>query len=416
MRIRREGAVLLKRVKYVGAKVKRAWADGTLGEKVGRFLSSSLRVPLEATIGYVTLPRVDRRLDVAAGFADHRARQDHHRSHPEHIRRIVAAYQAAKRAQVTAPPAFAIRGLWAEWLAVNYRDLIPALEREDTARLRALFENLQREQFTVGVGAGYDEYVRYRTSLTGRFYLRTVWSRYRDKLHLLGPFDGRITYPLIGNPAGIPLDGHIIPLHAFRHAYHALEMRQWLRDVPAATVVEIGGGIGGQAYQTLRMAGSIAKYLIFDIPEMAAVCSYFLLSAFPDRRARLFGEGPVSITPADDYDIAVFPHFEAARLPERSVDLFHNSCSFSEMDAVSAREYLKTVERACRRYFSHINHDVRLQYRHADGSTSVNIVGSELVPDPGRFKRIFKKPRVFCLPEDRPFPAFEYLYERIRDA
>ena len=405
--------MLLRRVKYFAAKVRRAWADGTLRDKARRFLVSSVATPLDVTAGYLRLARRDRQLDVAAGFADHRGRPEHHRSDPEHLRRIVAAYKAAKQAQQHAPAAFEIRGLWAEWIDVNYRDLVRALNAEDMAALSALFENLQREQFTIGAGSGYDEYVKYRTSLTGRLYARTVWCRYRDKFQRLGRPEEAVHYPFVGNPAGIFLNGDVIQIHAFRHAYHALEMHRWLRDIPDAVVVEIGGGIGGQAYQAMRAARTpIAKYLVFDIPEVAAVCSYFLLSALPDRRIRLYGEGPVSVGDSEDYDLAVFPHFEVARLPERSVDLYHNACSFSEMDSVSAAEYLRIVERTCRRYFSHINHEVRFRYRNPGGSTSVNLIGSELAPDPHTFKQVFKKPRTFCLPEDRSMPAFEYLYER----
>jgi hypothetical protein len=82
------------------------------------------------------------------------------------------------------------------------------------------------------------------------------------------------------------------------------------------------------------------------------------------------------------------------------------------MDRASTLAYLGVIERACRKYFSHINHETRLRHRGPDGTMCVNVIGSELLPDPHRFRRIFKKPRVFCLPEDRPHPAFEYLYER----
>jgi len=192
-------------------------------------------------------------------------------------------------------------------------------------------------------------------------------------------------------------------------------MAEWLKDTPGAVIAEIGGGIGAQAYQVLQSpAASPAKYLLFDIPEMAAVSSYFLLSALPEKRIRLFGEGPVSTAAGADYDVAVLPHFAIVELAADSVDLFHNSCSFSEMDRASTRACLQVIERACRRYFSHINHEVRLRYCYRDGSTSENLIGSEVVPDPQRFRRIFQKPRVFCLPEDRPYPTYEYLYERFQ--
>jgi len=405
--------MLWKRLRYLTAKVRRAWVDGTFREKAGRFLFSSLWVPLEAAVGYCRLAKADRRLDVGAGFADHRVKPGHCASNPEHIRRIIAAYKASKQAQQTAPPAFAIRGLWAEWIDVNFQDLVRALDAQDAPALAALLGNLHREQFTLGLGGDLEECLRYRASLTGRFYIRTVWCRYRDRFRSIAPSGAEVHAPFVGNPAGIYLNGEVIPIQAFRHAYHALEMAQWLRDTPNAVVVEIGGGIGTQAYQAMRLADtSIDKYVVFDIPEAASVSSYFLLSAFPDKRIRLFGEGPVSTGACEDYDLAVFPHFAITELANESVDLFHNSCSFSEMARPSALAYLAVIERACRKYFSHVNHDTRFVYRCPDDSTCTNVIGSELLPDPHRFRRIFKKPRVFCLPTDRSYRAFEYLYER----
>ena len=409
--------MLRKRLKYFKAKIQRAWSEGTLRDKASRFLFSSLWIPLDATLGYSRLAPADRRLDVAAGFADHRAQPEHRKADPEHIRRIIAAYKASKQAQRTSPPAFEIHGLWAEWIEINFKDLIRAVEAEDVSALAALFENLHREQFTLGLGSSLDEYIRYRTTATGRFYVRTVWCRYRDKFRSFAPPEADLHSPWVGNPAGLYYQGDVIPIHAFRHAFHALEMREWLRDTPRAVLVEIGGGIGAQAYHVMRPGGAaIAKYLIFDIPEVATISSYFLLSVFPDKRIRLFGEGPVATGAGEDYEIAVFPHFAACQLADESVDLFHNACSFSEMDRASALAYLAVIERACRKYFSHVNHDTRLTYRYPDGSTSVNVIGSELIPAPERFRRLFKKPGVFCLPEDWSHSMFEYLYECGPDA
>ena len=109
----------------------------------------------------------------------------------------------------------------------------------------------------------------------------------------------------------------------------------------------------------------------------------------------------------------MFPHFAITEMAAESADLFHNANSFSEMDSSSAWAYMAVMERACRRYISHINHEVSFQFQNPDGSRSRNVVGPELTPDPSKFKRIFKKPRVFGLPEDAFFPSFEYLYERI---
>ena len=402
----------MRRIGYLYTKIIKAWSSGTLREKSSRFLVTSFRRPLEVLIGYIRLSKADRNLNIKDGFADHRQEKDHHRSNPEHLRRIIAAYKESKQAQGRAALPFEIRGLWAEWTSVNYKTLIAALEAEDLAELSRLLENLFREQCTIGMG-GYDNYVRYRSPL-GSLYIKYVWSSYRDKLLMLDFDPQRICFPHVGNQTGVVLNGKVISIETLRHAYHAVEMCELLRDVPKAICVEIGAGLGGQTYQTVQMGGElISKYLLFDIPEVATLSSYFLLSAFPDKRVRLFGEGPVSVSSGEEYEIAVLPHFAITQLPDSSVDLFYNSCSFSEMDGVSSREYLSLIERACRKYFLHDNHDAIFEFRNPDGSTSTNVIGSKLIPNPALFKRIFKKPRIHGLPEDRSFLHFEYLYEKI---
>jgi putative sugar O-methyltransferase len=408
----------LERLNRFMLKVKTAWLDGTLWKRALRFLPLRIIPFSDVVLGYITLARTDRRLDLSTGFADHRQDPHHHRSDPDHLRRIIAAYRASKDAQPQAAPPFQIRGMWAEVIATNYQQLISALQSADVHALSALLENFNREHYTAGTGGtGYEHNLMYRTSPMGGPYIKTVWTRYRDHL-LSSDYDLReVRFPLVGNPAGIYLNGDVVQINVFRHSYHAREMCDLLRDVPGATVVEIGGGTGAQCYQTTRLSrGSVAKHLVFDIPEVAVTIAYFLLSAFPEKRIRLFGEGPVSVDPSEAYDIAVFPHFEIDRLADQSVDLFHNACSFSEMDSASSREYLRIIQRTCRRYFSHVNHDVRFTIPNPDGSTSVNTLGSELVPDPALFKRVFKKPRVFYLPEDKGYPAFEFLYERMKSA
>jgi len=157
---------------------------------------------------------------------------------------------------------------------------------------------------------------------------------------------------------------------------------------------------------------NISRYLLFDIPEVATLSSYMMLSAFPNKKIRLFGEGPISVSD-NNYDIGIFPHYSISELRELSVDLFYNSCSFSEMDEKSSTEYLSVINKCCRKYFMHDNHDTAFKFRNPDGSTSLNVIGSMLIPNPALFKRIYKKPRVHGLPEDRSFVHFEYLYEKL---
>ena len=403
---------MAKPIKYFYTKIINAWANGTLLERSSRFLAISVRRPIEVVRGYAALKKTDRTLNIKDGFADHRLEKDHHRSNPEHLRRIIAAYKKSKKAQAQSASPFEIQGVWADLISVDFSELIASLEAEDLGKLASLMENLFREQCSVGIG-GYDDYVRYNSTL-GRLYIKYVWSSYRDKLLTLDFDPQTICFPHVGNQTGVVLNGKVISIETLRYAYHSVEICELLRNIPKAICVEIGSGLGGQAYQTVKMGGEkISKYILFDIPEVAALSSYFLLSAFPEKRVRLFGEGKVYDSDDKEYDIAVFPHFSITELPDASVDLFYNSCSFSEMDGASSSEYLSLIERACRKYLLHVNHDSVFEFKNSDGSISTNIIGSKLIPNPDLFKRIFKKPRVHGLPEDRSFVQFEYLYEKI---
>ncbi len=407
--------MILKRLKYYADKVKAAWASGTLAERFARKGKAFFYTSGVVLWRYAALKSADRKLDVTRGFSDHRRQGEGPSAQDlEIVDRLCNAYIQAKRDQPGAPAPFQIRGLWAEWIRVNYGPLVDAITQRNHAAAWALLENSSREQFAVGTGAGYDDLVCYKTSLLGRLYVKTVWCDYRDKMESLGCELSTVRYPLVANPAGIPCNGTILQVETLRHASNAHGMTQLLRDVADPVVVEIGGGFGGQAFQTLSRSRErghpIRRYYDFDIPEVQLAAGYFLMKALPEEKFRLYGEK----ADGDDFRVGIFPHFVIETLPDLSADLVFNSHSFSEMDGNSALHYLSIVNRVCRKYFMHINHEVPFAFKQPDGTQSTNVIGSRMVPDAGLFKRVFKHPRVFGRPEDRFFKSFAYLYERIK--
>ena len=82
------------------------------------------------------------------------------------------------------------------------------------------------------------------------------------------------------------------------------------------------------------------------------------------------------------------------------------------MDEASSKKYLSIIEKCCRKYFMHDNHETNFNFRTIDGTFSKNIIGSKLLPNPNNFKLIYKKPRTHGLPEDSSFESYEYLYEK----
>lgn len=397
----------MARLKYLADKLSKAWSSGTIQEKGFRFLHNQARryifIPLRSSFQSTTLS-----LGLDSGFKDHRANGALDIISPDQIARIIKAYKTAKLQQSNASVEFEIKGLWDEWIAVNFKDLIANLQNENIDALGKIFNNLIREQCTIGLG-GHDEWVRYN-ALFGKSYIRTVWLDYYQKLlDLQGKKE--LHFPMVGNPCGIVFEGRVIPIESLRHAYRSQEISNCLEGSPSKTIVEIGGGYGGLGYQ-LTTTLKDSQFLLFDIPEVAAISSAFLLTSLPNKKIRLYGEGPI-VASKEDYEIGIFPNFSIDQLEDKSVDLFYNSCSFSEMDEVSSSKYLSVIERCARSFFMHDNHETRFTFELPDGTVSKNRVGSELIPNSKSFKLLYKKSRTHGLPEDGSFRHFEYLYERL---
>ena len=402
----------MKRFLYLITKAKSAYYSGVLSKKIILFSRNTFQRYFFIPVAYFFTSKVFKMNNMKKGYSDHRSSKSVNSLSNENIKRIIKAYRLSKESQKNAPQYFKIRGLWEEWIKVNYKEVIIALEAEDVDSLRNIFNNLFREQCGIGTG-GYDEFIRYKSFL-GKFYIKYVWNSYIKKLINIDFDLNELHFPLIGNPCGIPFNNKIIPIEALRHAYRASEINSLSRDLKKPKIVEIGGGLGGLAFQLLNLERNKNKnFILFDIPEVLALSSFFLMSSFPEKKVILFGEENISFINSNDFDIAILPHFSINSLEKNSVDIFYNSCSFSEMDKESASAYLNIIEKSSRKYFMHDNHDSKFIFSYPDKSSSENIIGSDLIPNKYLFKRIYKKPRVHGLPEDKPFIHFEYLYEKI---
>jgi putative sugar O-methyltransferase len=407
------------RISLYWGKIVLAVRRGQFWRRLIRFFYRRTLEPIlfaaEIRRRYRALAPSDRSLDVASGFSDHRLSGQQLRAGREALGRIMAAYQRSCRAAQDAALPFRPRGLWKEWIADHYGELIAALNSERVERVERCLENFCRARFSVGLGASFENAQAYTRNERHKRYVQAVWCDYRDTLRKQGVDLGIVNFPLVGNPAGIGLNGSIIQIDTFRHVAAAAEINSLLSSVAGPTIVEIGGGYGGLAYQTLTLrTGQPARYLIFDLPEVAAISAYFMLLAFPERRIRLFGEGPVATDDGAEYNIGIFPHFCTADLTDLSVDLVYNSCSFSEMDRATSAEYVRIINRVTRGFLVHVNHELRFEFLREDGSTSQNLIGSEILPDLANFELKSKVPRRFNLPEDifARAEAYEYVYQR----
>ena len=145
------------------------------------------------------------------------------------------------------------------------------------------------------------------------------------------------------------------------------------------------------------------------MPEIALIASYYLLTAFPTKKALLFGESKenkLSDEIIRGHDIIIMPNFQLSQLADLSVDLFINTGSLSEMDYATVEEYISQIARTTRHYFFHENSDRAA----LNNSGHVEVPSSDFPIPKNIFKKIYKANSLWGGVSGR---YREYLYARI---
>ena len=335
------------------------------------------------------------------------------------LERLTNSYNKAKEDQIKIDPPYRVGSMWQKIIDDRFIDLISSLKEKNLESLKALLENFHREKFTLWSGGSADDYFGMKKTKFYKYQLANTWCKYYNVYEKIRGVNQELNYPQFGNPIGLFHNGQIIPIEAVRYHYYAIEVISLLRDVMNPVVCEIGSGLGGQAYTILSNSNRDLTYILLDIPEMLIISSYFLMVAFPNKKFLLYGENTQNYANLDQYDIILMPNFILPKLADETVDLFFNESSFSEMNKATVEEYLHQIERVGSKYFMHINHDAKFVWYENEKKIE-NLPGSQINPDPKRFKRIYKHPRLFARLEDKVFyysnkaDHFAFLYERIK--
>ncbi len=325
------------------------------------------------------------------GFEDHRleAKTDS-AEYTAIFKRLTDAYCKAKIDQENIAEPYKVGILWQRTIDNYCGDLITALRDGDTAKLQAVLENLHRERSSAGLQGGSDYFNMKRRLIYKYLYLNT-WYKFYNLCKEIEGGCPMVTYPMVGNPIGLYHDGQVISTDAFRFHYSATEVISLLEDMKSPVVCEIGSGLGGHAYAVLSNARHAVTYILLDIPEVLLQASYFLMAALPEKRFLLYGEEPLDSNKINQYDVILMPHFMLPQLGDKTVDLFFNQSSFPEMHSETVKEYLLQIERICRRYFMHVNHSTNAVW-YEEGRKAVNVPGTQIIPDPKQFKKIYQHP------------------------
>ncbi len=345
-------------------------------------------------------------LQLEQGLRDHRVKEP---ISAELLGRLIAAWRAMKTEPNELPEAYRVGGEWQSIISQAFHPLTRAFEEEDRHALNDLLQNFFRR-----FGDFFGEPTDFTAEVHRRGrceHFRVYAARWIDLYGEEAMPDARP--PLLGNPMGFVIDGALIAADSFRHNFYARRMLDLADDIENPIVCEVGGGFGGFAYHLLKRSQRSFKYIDYDIPVMCLVAAYYLTTAFPSKRMRLFGEGGSLVEPVRDCDVAILPNFALPRLQDRSVDMCFNTCSFAEMDEPTVQEYTRQFERVCRKFILYEDHSwtsssKNAYYQPMGGFKHWNL--SRIEPSPVHFKRLHKIPSPFHADLFGEF--FEWLYMR----
>jgi hypothetical protein len=163
--------------------------------------------------------------------------------------------------------------------------------------------------------------------------------------------------PRVGNPWGLVIDDVLVTPRATRFDNYSRQIVELLRDVDDPVVGEIGGGYGGIPQRTMARDPRLT-WLDVDLPETLVIAAYYLKATMPDRDVHLWREGdPLDRDALLAHDVTLAPPYAFDSIGDRSVDLFLNTFSFTEMRRETMERYVRGIHDAGRRYLLHNNVD-----------------------------------------------------------
>lgn len=268
-------------------------------------------------------------------------------------KRVLDAYIRAMRDAPTSGP-YAVGRNWGNFLRVTRPRFYEAVARRDVPALDTLLGSFFRNEMTTGTFGGckaydaYDAWVAAGASVHAAIRQQfNVW-----RYSVATPDVARLATPPVGNPYGVWIDQGIVHPNAFLNDYRAGFVLGLVENLERPIVIDLGGGFGGFCQQLIAHNGH-TLYVGFDLPDNLIVASYFLLAAHPEKRV-LFYESPdqrLDPEALQGYDVILMPNFMLPHVPDRSVDVFTNFISLSEMDYSTIGEYLRQVDRVCSGFF-----------------------------------------------------------------
>ena len=152
----------------------------------------------------------------------------------------------------------------------------------------------------------------------------------------------------VGNPRRLMIDGVPMSQSSIEYSYMLTHLEPYVASEGVS--VDIGGGYGGMS-RHLKMAFPGLKIVIFDLPEVNAIQTYFLSECFPGARFLTLRDVHelTTIDPNElDFDFLILPGQLISKLAPRSVELTINTRSMMEMNLETVSFYIENIHRVLR--------------------------------------------------------------------
>lgn len=274
------------------------------------------------------------------------------------VSRIFQAFKKMKADQLKAGSLYRPSSLWQTHLDEAYRYLKEGVETDDIRKFHFFLSNFGA--WRVNTGIENNDFIKRCTEIfLGERYLRNEY--FWKSLNYWNEFYGArkpiqdLSYPRFGNQAGAIAGDTFIGLGSFFSEIYGSLLSQLLIKSDRPVIADLGGGFGKLGYFITKKLKTFS-FIDFDLPEVLCLAAYFLMLAYPDKKALLYGESEFSSQSLREFDLIFMPSFEIEKLEAVSVDLFVNKNSLGEMDPEAAKNYVAHISRATK-YFFHINHE-----------------------------------------------------------
>jgi len=330
------------------------------------------------------------------------------------VERIFQSFKKMKEDQKAVSDLYYPSSLWQGQLDNSYSYLIEGLK----------FNDLEKFHFFLSNFGGWKKYhgVESTTlirnnmkSLVRRNYLKSViflqqlkiWQNFYNERKPISC----LSHPLYGNQVGAYINGTFIGVDSFFMEIYGSLLSELVLDASRPVVAELGAGYGKLAFFTLRNIEN-SCFIDFDLPETLCLAAYYLMKAWPNKKALLYGEGEYSDIAHDHYDLIFMPSWEISKTGKNSINLFMNQTSLGEMTKEAVINYVNHIAQSTK-FFFHMNHDV---YPNIYADNQRGLLGYEYPVPKDKFKLLFRYPDIghmlFHGGVDYSMDIALYLYER----